>query len=382
MKKLVDQLEMDWNTADSAKNKKSSSTKTANDQDNGLSNEGYPDLSEEKATLLYILDVYNKHLFDIEKHNLRKVRETLDNYSKELVDPNNPKADMALFNIRQFFSTYRVDEYTYMQSNLEEFKRIIWEFADQLGDDLTAEKKADDDMNKSLEDLREAVEANSMEFLKKKSKEFIQAYKEHQSAKDGRREKRMTQVRKNLNNVKKQLLKANETAYADHMTGAQNRRSFDLQIQKTFQMHKIDQAPVSLVFIDIDHFKKVNDTYGHDIGDFVIKECVRMVQETFNRSNDFIARLGGEEFAVLLPDYNEEAANKKCEELMAKIRKEVFIHGENQIRFTISIGICEAHSADSFENWMKKADQCLYQSKQSGRNQATPWSRFVLKSVA
>lgn len=377
MKKLVDQLDMDWNAQNANGSKKAAGNLSSESKE-----KSFPELSEEKATLLFILDIYNKHLFDIEKHNMRKVREQLDAYSKDLVNPHNPKADMALFNIRQFFSTYRIDEYTYMQSNLEEFKRIIWEFADQLGEELRQEKKADDEMNQSLEDLREAVEANSVETLKKKSKEFITAYKEHQSTKDERRTKRLAQVRKSLNSVKKQLLKANETALTDHMTGAQNRRSFDDQVQKTLQMYNLDQAPVSLVFLDIDHFKKVNDTYGHDIGDFVIKECVRMTKETFNRSNDFIARLGGEEFAIILPDYTEEAALKKCEELMAKIRKEVFIHGEHQIRFTISMGVCEAAGIDNPDLWLKRSDESLYFAKQNGRNQAIPWSRLALKTVA
>lgn len=376
MKKLVDQLDMDWNSnANPNPNKKTGTSPTTPPPD-------LSDLSEEKATILFILDVYNKHLFDIEKHSLRKVRETLDNYAKDLLDPKSPRADMALFNIRQFFSTYRIDEFTYMQSNLEEFKRIIWEFADQLGDELKAEKKADEDMNQSLEELREAVEANSMEELKRKSKEFIQQYKGLQSQKDERKTKRLTQVRKNLNAVKKQLLKAHETALTDHMTGAQNRRSFDEHIKKSFQMHQIDEAPVTLLMLDIDHFKKVNDTYGHDIGDFVIKECVRMTKEVFARPNDFVARLGGEEFAVVLSDFTEETALKKCDELMNRIRKEVFVHGEHQIRFTISIGVAQATTLDTTESWMRKADESLYASKNNGRNQATCWSQLRLKSAA
>lgn len=375
MKKLVDQLDVDWSA-----NQSNGTPKKNGDQVTQANNP--LELSEEKATLLYILDVYNKNLFDIEKHNIRKTRETLDNYSKDLVNPHSAKADLALFNIRQFFGAYRMDEYSYMQTNLEEFKRIIWDFADQLGDDLKHEKKNDDDMNQSLELLREAVEANSVEALKKTSKEFIAAYKGQQNQKDERRSKRLATAKNNLQSIKKQLLKANETALTDHMTGAQNRRSFDDHLIKTVQMHNFDGAPVTMLMLDIDHFKKVNDTYGHDVGDFIIKECVRMIKETFHRSNDFVARLGGEEFAVVLPDFTEEFACSKCQELMDKIHKEVFIHGEHQIRFTISIGVTQIKTPDKTESWLKRADEALYHSKNSGRNRTTLWSQLGLKSVA
>ncbi len=329
------------------------------------------DLNEDRATILYFLDTYNKHLFEIEKHSVRKVRDKLDQFSKALVNPQNPDSDKLLFQIRQFFSSYRIDEYSYIQNTFDDFKRIIWDFADQLSEDIEQEKTSDDEVKVSLEQLREAVEANSIETLRAKSREFINFYVERQSKKDERRTKRLSSIRKNLNSVKKQLVEANQNMMVDHLTSAYNRKSFDEQLKKYTQLAELSQNSVSLILLDIDYFKKINDSYGHDIGDFVLKECVRLLQEIFHRDEDFVARIGGEEFAIILPDFKIEHAVKKAEETLAKISKEVFVQGDMQISFTVSMGIAELLKKETPEKWLKRVDSALYQSKSGGRNRFT-----------
>lgn len=85
-------------------------------------------LSEDRATLLYFLDVYNKHLIEIDTHPVRRVREELDEFTRELVNPDKGDAEKVLFKLRQFFSAYRVAEYTYIRKTFEDFKGIIWNF--------------------------------------------------------------------------------------------------------------------------------------------------------------------------------------------------------------------------------------------------------------
>lgn len=340
-------------------------------ESNSQSKEVLPDINDDRATILYMIDTYNKNLFEVENRPIRRIREMMDEFSKQLMNPDKTHDEKLLFEFRQFFSSYRIAEYAYIQKTFDEFKKIIWDFADQLSDDLNAEKTQDEVITQNLGQLREAVESNSIDDLKKKSREFINFYIEHQIQKDDRRSKRMQSIRKNLTTVKKQLLEANQSMRVDHLTNAYNRKSFEEQTQKYHQLYQISKTPVSLLMVDIDHFKKINDTYGHDVGDFVLKECVRILKEYFQRPEDFTARLGGEEFAVLLPDFNAENAAIKAEEVLQKIRKEVVIHNANEIRFTISIGISELMGNDTVSQWMKKADQALYNSKNTGRNKVT-----------
>src|SRR5690606_23872628 len=114
-------------------------------------------------------------------------------------------------------------------------------------------------------------------------------------------------------------------------------------------------TPVSILTLDIDFFKKINDSYGHDIGDYVLQECVKLLKESCSQQSQFVARTGGEEFIIILPDQREEHAIKKAEEILAKIRKEVFIHDKLEIRFTVSIGVAEATHGESLTKWLKRA---------------------------
>lgn len=365
VKKLVEQFDMDWSSGTGTEKGKS-----------------VPNMSEERATLLFILDVFNKHLFEIQNHSVRKVRNKLDGFAKELVKPDGQDTERVLFEIRQFISSYRIDEYSYVQNTFDDFKRIIWDFADHLSEEIQEQNAASGDVNQSLEQLREAVESNSIEELRAKSREFINFYLKHQSAHNDRRSKRMETIKKSLTTVKKQLMEANTTMRKDHLTGAHNRRSYDEQVRRYLQLHEIDKDPMTLIIMDIDFFKKINDTYGHDIGDFVLKECVRLIQESFSREEDFIARLGGEEFAVILPGCNAEAATRMAEEAMNRIRKEVFVHENYEIRFTISMGIAEVLPGEKADALYKRADEALYESKQTGRNKYTVSQGSQIKRVA
>lgn len=330
-----------------------------------------PALTEEKATILYMIDTYNKHLFEVEKHSVRKVREKLDNMAKALLSNDPAQNEKTLFELRQFFSSYRIDEYSYIQNTFDDFKRIIWDFADQLGEDVQFENQKDKDIGSNLKQLREAVEANSIETLRAKSREFINAYVEYQNQKNDRRTKRLSNVKKNLDTVKKQLMEANASLHSDHLTGAFNRKSFDEAVKKNVQMAAITNQQVSLLILDIDFFKKINDNYGHDIGDFVLKECVGLLKEVFHREDDMVCRIGGEEFAVILPNHAVEHAVHRAEEAQKRIRKEAFIQGTVSIKFTVSIGIAQLLPNETASEWMKRADLALYQSKNTGRDKYT-----------
>jgi diguanylate cyclase (GGDEF)-like protein len=330
------------------------------------------ELSDDRATLLYIIDIYSKHLVEIENHPVRKVRDAFDDLARELVDPQS-KADpeKLLFRFRQFFSSYRVDEYTYVRKTFEDFKAILWDFVEQLADDSRFEQVADKEVKSNLKELKEAVESESIDVLRSKSREFIDSYIEYTSKRDERRVKRMSSIKKNLDTVKKKLVEADKSMRTDHLTGAFNRRSFDEHVKQQVGMHELSGTQVTLCILDIDFFKKINDTYGHDIGDFVLKECVRLLTEFYSLETDFVARIGGEEFAVILQDHEVQNAVDRAGEIFDKIRKEVFVHASTEIRFTVSMGIAQLTKGENSDQWIKRADQALYDSKHGGRNRWT-----------
>lgn len=353
VQKLIEQLDYGWDNQPEKSSKKQMK------------------ISEERATLLYLIDVYNKNLIDVEDHPVRKVRETLDAFSKELVAAEKEKLEDTLFRFRQYFSSYRVAEYTYLRKTFDDFKGIIWNFVEQLSDDAKQEQASDRELDASLKQLKEAVETDSIVLLRAKSREFIDSYIEHQAKRDERRSKRVKAVKRNLDLVKRQLVEADRSMRLDHLTQAFNRRSFDDRAKQAHQLFSLAHNNVSLITMDIDFFKKINDTYGHDVGDFVLKECVRVLQEVFHRESDFVARIGGEEFAVILNDHAVEHAVKRAEECMARIRKDVFVQQNMELRFTVSMGIAQLQEGETVDQWMKRSDAALYESKHGGRNRYT-----------
>ncbi|MCC4263338.1 diguanylate cyclase [Oceanimonas baumannii] len=160
-----------------------------------------------------------------------------------------------------------------------------------------------------------------------------------------------------------------ELAHKDPLTGVANRRWFDeLAERELARAHRVGM-PLTLIELDIDHFKKVNDTYGHDAGDEVLKALAEHCQNSL-RTTDVLARFGGEEFVILLPDTSLEQGVHKAEQIRQALgRLRVIVMNNIEIRFTVSLGVATLSGAhQSIQALLKSADQALYKAKNSGRN--------------
>lgn len=155
----------------------------------------------------------------------------------------------------------------------------------------------------------------------------------------------------------------------DRLTKLNNRGYWEHCLEQEFERFVRTQHPTSLIMLDIDHFKQVNDTYGHLAGDAVLVYLAQVIQQMI-RSTDIAGRFGGEEFGIILP--NTPAANAEilAERLRYKIETNPIVYANEQLLVTISLGIAAADSVYlNYQHWLEKADQALYQAKQKGRNQ-------------
>ncbi|NTV50451.1 MAG: GGDEF domain-containing protein [Geobacteraceae bacterium] len=153
----------------------------------------------------------------------------------------------------------------------------------------------------------------------------------------------------------------------DVLTGIYNRRFLESRLQEEFERHRRHSHPLSLIMIDIDFFKKVNDNYGHQCGDAVLQAVAGKTSSVI-RKTDFVARYGGEEFCCLLPETSVTAAEIVAENIRTHIEQIENIFEGNTIKVTISLGISGLMDKDSPETLLKRADDALYQAKHSGRN--------------
>lgn len=161
-------------------------------------------------------------------------------------------------------------------------------------------------------------------------------------------------------------------AMYDHLTGLLSRREFLAQGNELLEMCQNNNQPVVFAYLDLDHFKKINDTYGHAAGDEVLVSFADLVKKTI-REEDLLGRLGGEEFALMLVNTRGAEAKKKLELIRKSVESMRVNYGEQQLKVTVSLGIADWDRAreENLISLMKRADNALYYAKSSGRNQFT-----------
>lgn len=165
-----------------------------------------------------------------------------------------------------------------------------------------------------------------------------------------------------------------EMATTDGLTGLLNHRRFQEKLSDEIKRLKRSGEPIALLLTDIDYFKKVNDTYGHPVGDFVLKGVSGIIRDTI-RDIDIPARYGGEEFAVILPGTDGVGAANTAERLRKAVEEKSFSADGKTLKVTISIGISTAPGdATGQEELIDKADKALYHAKHNGRNQSVAWN--------
>jgi diguanylate cyclase (GGDEF)-like protein len=158
-------------------------------------------------------------------------------------------------------------------------------------------------------------------------------------------------------------------AKTDLLTGVHNRRWMDEMFPRQLARSERSGQPLALLMVDIDRFKRLNDTYGHLIGDVVLKAAARRLVETL-RPTDFLVRYGGEEFLAMLPSVAADAALAAAERLRGAIERADFATPEpsTPLKVTVSIGVAVLQSGDTIEQLIDRADHALYQAKSAGRN--------------
>lgn len=183
-----------------------------------------------------------------------------------------------------------------------------------------------------------------------------------------------------------------ELGYQDGLTGAYNRRYFDERLRHEIDRCTRNKTDLVCLFIDVDFFKKINDSYGHQVGDAVLIRLVALMREQV-RSSDIVARYGGEEFAVILPDTGIQVAHEVAERMRSEVESEKLTIESSTISTTVSIGMAslsqlkyqtkpqnqnplDNRANDLDKMLLGKADEALYQAKQTGRNQV------VIKKIA
>lgn len=179
--------------------------------------------------------------------------------------------------------------------------------------------------------------------------------------------RRVEESEEKIRRLEAELDEVGELVREDHLTGTLNRRGLEDALERELARAERTKLPLSVALMDVDHFKRLNDTYGHDAGDEALIHLVRVVTESL-RPSDVIARFGGEEFVILLPDTDIEEAVTVMTRVQRNLTKKFFLHENQRVLITFSAGVALLAPGELGDAAIARADAALYKAKEAGRN--------------
>jgi diguanylate cyclase (GGDEF)-like protein len=304
--------------------------------------------------------------------------DTLAKHAEDLVDVVRRLATLAieqidyandfLAELGKDLSNMEKQLYSYQDFN-RETHQLNDEFRDKLVSHSTELKQAFN-VTRSLEDTRNRVASKLMTLglaIESKRQEDELRFKEA--------DKKIAELQTNVRIYNNEIVQVTERAktlekevFLDALTGIQNRRAYEMQIRDSLRRYHRNGQPFSLILMDVDRFKNINDKYGHSVGDKCLKQLAKLIKNTL-RETDFFARYGGEELVAVLQQCSAENAAKVAEKVRARIEKSSFYYHDEQVPVTISLGVTEVRPTDEkSETVFVRVDNAMYQAKSHGRN--------------
>jgi diguanylate cyclase (GGDEF)-like protein len=305
-----------------------------------------PNINVNKLHADYI-DLISRHIFKIE-HRLNTVTDFIEDLFTRFAS------------LQKLLSTSFGDNIAYVKCDLEQDKAILDD-----AKNIQSMLKDED----SFEDLQTEVMSSFDNFLGIFDEKIDSKSQQIATMNSGldNMENQLDNYKKEVNDLKNDLKKYQMESITDHLTNLYNRKYLDIKLEEEMERYKRVKVPFSVVILDIDDFKHINDTYGHLVGDQVLKHIANITKNTVRKS-DFSFRYGGEEFILLLINADAENAKHIAEQVRQTIEKTNFSIKNNQFLVTASFGVTEFKESLTPEKLIEKADSNMYRAKQTGKN--------------
>lgn len=307
--------------------------------------------------------------------NLEKISEIARHALKRLISQNKPAIppyyEKAFYNVATEMDENKLITHLMASAPTDKATTLMVEgvssIITNLNSDIQQYQEGIDQHGGQLKDKHEDIQKLLEPVIwKLVEKNFIELHTANDKIK-----KRLTKAETRLKSQKMQIGKLQRKVRSDHLTGVMNRRAMEEDLSNEFSRCKRYGKMFGIIIIDIDRFKRINDTHGHAIGDEALKAFARTLQKCL-REVDIIYRYGGEEFLVLLPEKDGKGSIVTAERLCKMIDSQVFRYKGNhsiQLRLTASFGVSVFNKEDSdYLDIIKRADHALYMAKNNGRN--------------
>jgi len=335
-----------------------------------------------------MLRVYGKYAFDTDTAEARQTEAQCDEWATRIsMGPARPRPSQQAGSeagrreaaeagpllrdwpgLIGFLHERRRAESEYVVRSMSGFREAILCFADCLGKALGEDRQSDASIGQRLDKLSRAIETKDTTRICAQAQEVVDTVRGAMEVRRKRETDQVSALGERLRELREELSEARKKAEVDALTQLSNRAAFDEHLKHLASLGVLLGEAPWLMLVDLDHFKAVNDNYGHPAGDEVLRQVSRSLSRTFLRKQDFVSRYGGEEFAALLLDTTEAQAELLAERLMGNVRGLVVQHGPHEISVTLSIGLAALGPTEGGASWVARADAALYRAKSLGRD--------------
>ncbi len=335
------------------------------------------ELSPEPAIslLVSILHCFGRYSFDVEQRRASELRAEVGDWIAHLLNGDPAPSGKAATNggrdwrgTAQFFRDHRKQEQRYVTRSMDGLRDLIWDFIARIGTTVSAERGSNTEIRQRLNRLREAVEVQSLEELRQ---EVLQTAQFIGTALQEREKRQMAQLRQlgaRLREMRAELAEVRRRLATDSLTRVYNRHALEEHLNRVAQLSQFSGQTPYLFIVDADQFKEINDRFGHQVGDRVLRKIADCCVRTFPRESDFIARYGGDEFVVVVDECGVEVAALMAQRLMDWVRNlQEVVDGETVV-VTVSVGAAMLQPGDTVDQWFRRADEALRVAKVEGRD--------------
>lgn len=279
-----------------------------------------------------------------------------------------PLAQRDFRGLARFFASHRANEHVHVSQNLSDLRVAIWSMVQALRAGMSEDRKSDFVAADQLQRLSAAVNSNSGEQIRHEARACVAVISDLIAKREERQRAEIERLASELRSLRAELDRAWDQASRDSLTGLANRAALDAYLARMADVVFLFSEPIWIFMVDIDHFKQVNDRYGHPLGDEVLRQVARRLVNTFPRKGDLLARYGGEEFALVLQIDTPALAQRLAERALHAVRELELELGDERVQVSISIGAAQLGAQETPERWLARADAALYEAKQAGRD--------------
>ena len=270
--------------------------------------------------------------------------------------------------VREFARDYCKNSSTHTRSVIGDLRQVVWVFIQNLNQTLSQSTEADGRIREQLGRLETLAQGSSTSDLKREVLATVVTVAQIMEERKRNDHARVEDLGARVRLLGEELESARKEGEVDPLTRLYNRKAFDAFLARTVEISHAFGQPACLLLVDLDRFKPINDTFGHQTGDSVLSTLADVLSRIFLRKNDLVARYGGDELAVVLRETSVRDGQSLAERLLRAVRAVRLEREGTSIGLTVSIGIAELKPDEQPDHWLERSDRALYQAKNAGRD--------------